>query len=368
MDSFTEFLGRARGGVDVLEHFDAHVALDAGVDAATVRAWKTVHAAYFGPTRYRKQQRSAREQARKRRASLAKLVLIERLIRHIDAADQRWKLRRRLLNLSGRCETLRRHAKSIVPARQRPPRPAGLWCAPTSREGMREIRITAPERFVAGLDYALRSRIDRARPAAKQMLDAFTTLVRGGGGAPEGAYRPIVAVPVSALYSVRRGVTGSDIRLIATDGTSVSLAELLKHDFGEELEVAAFHPAEGPLALFRAHRHANAHQRDLLKMAQPECSWVACHRPAESCDMHHITAWSKGGTTNVENLAPLCSFHNSVNDDDPARRRWGRIENVAGRPTWISPRGYAVANTTAHSAMQMLFGDPPDPPAPVPRP
>lgn len=360
MDTFTEFVGLARGHVDALADFNRQVALDAGLDKATVNSWATIHAVYFGSTKHTRAQRQALEMARARHVSLPKLALIERLIRHIDTAAEKWRLRCELLGVRGQCETLRAKAQQIVPPKEHTPPTPGVWCSRTSRGGYRQLRMTAPERLIADVENALRTELNSSAPAAPQMLEKFTAIIRGESGIPKAVYRPIVAVPVGEWLRVTRGEGAGDTVLTATDGTTIPLAELLQRDYGAELEVAAFHPAEGPLGLFRTSRHANSHQRDLVKMTQPECAWVGCHAPADVCQMHHIDPWKHGGNTNLENLLPLCPYHNGVNDDDVLRPRRGRVDKHYGRAVWISPRGYPVPKQTAHSAMQLLFGDPPD--------
>ena len=58
--------------------------------------------------------------------------------------------------------------------------------------------------------------------------------------------------------------------------------------------------------------------------------------------------WARGGPTNLANLAPLCRYHNRVNDDVPGRSRRGRIVRRQGRIYWRSPRGYPVSNPRGH--------------------
>ena len=67
--------------------------------------------------------------------------------------------------------------------------------------------------------------------------------------------------------------------------------------------------------------------------------------------------WARGGHTNLANLAPLCRYHNRVNDDVPGLSRRGRIVRRQGRIYWRSPRGYPVSNPRGHrGAMDLLFG------------
>ena len=167
--------------------------------------------------------------------------------------------------------------------------------------------------------------------------------------------RPILAVGLPDFVRIMAG-EGDDVVLGLTDATTMTGAEFLQAHFGEQLEVAAFHPQAGPVNLYRTERLANRKQRDLARAAMPVCPFPGCRQGADLCEIHHIEPWSRGGGTNLANLSPLCRYHNRVNDDDPGRARRGRIENVAGTPTWCSPGGFAVANPYhPFAAMRTLF-------------
>jgi len=62
-----------------------------------------------------------------------------------------------------------------------------------------------------------------------------------------------------------------------------------------------------------------------------------CSIPAERCEIDHTVAWVHGGTTSLENLAPLCKGHHTVKHHG----RW-KVEQVAGSGgalAWTSPAG-----------------------------
>ena len=134
--------------------------------------------------------------------------------------------------------------------------------------------------------------------------------------------------------------------------------DMLAAEFGEAFKVAAFHPEAGAVNLYRADRFANQKQRDLASMVSPVCAFPGCRHGAYGCEMHHVHPWKHGGATNLDNLAPLCRYHNRVNHDDPRHtNRRGRIERIRGRPVWVSPRGHPVVNTVhPYGVMELLFG------------
>lgn len=431
-----------------LADFDRGVALDAGLDPARVREWAKVHDVYFGPTKFTKQQRLALAAARGGGLSIDQLVLIERYVGNVDDAAQRWSLRRELLRVRGNFEALRRAAKNLVPAREpEPPRRQTRFTR--SRRGMRSVTITDTERQLADFEYRLSLHIDPDQPAAPQMNDAFWDIVEhrersccmpGGegegcdgtrstgcaGGVARAVPRPTLLIPIPDWVKILRG-EGDEVILGLTDATTMTGAEFLAQfvangDF--ELEAAVFHPQEGPVNLYRVERFANQKQRDLVRATMPVCPVPGCRHGADSCQIHHVTAWKHGGETNLGNLAPLCRYHNRTNDDDyhakagathgrgthgggrhesggrkthtpsagstrggdrhgsgsrethtpgdggtrgGTRTRGngrGRVEVRGGAPVWVSPRGYAVPNPhhSQFGAMNALFGGSTDPP------
>ncbi|EFG81850.1 HNH endonuclease, partial [Corynebacterium ammoniagenes] len=61
--------------------------------------------------------------------------------------------------------------------------------------------------------------------------------------------------------------------------------------------------------------------------------------------VHHIDAHKNGGHTTPSNLTMLCRYHNGVNDDDPTKRRRGRIQRHRGQVRLITPGGKLLGNT-----------------------
>lgn len=378
--------------LDSLVGFDRDAALAAGLEPNKVRSWGLVHSAYFGPTKFTRKQQEAQAKARAGRFSIDQLVLIERRISHLLIDDQ-WTTRLQLLSRPCTYDALARRIRQLIPTEQKPPKKQMSFSA--SKAGLRRMSVTADERDMADLEHRLTRDIDPSKPVSPQMLDAFIDLLRSAApgdnpanhptastgtaspatsatsncdnspatsdstARPRVPYanpRPIIIVPLDAHLKILRG-EGDDIRLGLTDGTTMTGAEYLQARYGKEIEVALFAPQDGAVNLYREARLANQKQRDLARIAMPICPVPGCRHGADSCEIHHINAWKHGGETNIANLAPLCRYHNRVNDDDPRRRKRGRIEMVRGTPTWVSPRGYHVPNTLhPFAAMQLLFG------------
>ena len=51
---------------------------------------------------------------------------------------------------------------------------------------------------------------------------------------------------------------------------------------------------------------------DLVRARDRACVFPTCQTPAERCDIDHLTAWSQGGTTSLNNLATLCEAHHRL--------------------------------------------------------
>lgn len=370
--------------MEVLEGFDKQAALDAGLDPNRANAWDKLHATYFGPTTSPQKQRLAREKARRSSLSLDQLALIERKIRKIASNRTKAKLRLSLLDAHGDYKALARLAKRLVPGEDSPPPPRKQVTFSRSRARRRTMTVTADERDIADLEHALTIGADTSKPVAPQMLESFLRLMRGynppgsqsdgnsdgnsgevGGGEPPSTAttgvpyavpRPLLLIPLHEWVKIHKG-EGDETILQLTDGTTMTGAEFLNQYYATAenyLEAATFHPEEGAVNLYRGRRLANAKQRTLARATSPTCPVPGCRHGADACEIHHITAWKHGGETNIANLAPLCRYHNRVNDDDPQRARRGRIVNANGTPVWRSPRGYLVRNTT-QGAMDTLF-------------
>lgn len=356
MSSFASFLRtQTADALDVIAEFDRETAQAAGIQPRRIKDWALIHETYFGATKWTAQQKFAVELARNRKMSIDQLALIEKQLQKVKNAREKWELRFELLGVRGEYEAVRRQAKALISEERKPPKKQLRFSK--SRHGRRTMTVTADERDLADLEHALTRGIDPSRPAAPQLLEHFLRRMRGGGaGVPAAAPRPMVLVPMPDYCRIVAG-DGDDIVLGLTDATTMTGAEFLRQCVGEEFELAAVHPQEGPVNLYRAQRLANKKQRDLARVASPVCPVPGCRHGADACEIHHITAWKNGGETNAANLAPLCRYHNRVNDDDPWRAKRGRIERARGTPRWRSPRGYLVPNDYhRYGAVDSLFG------------
>ena len=74
--------------------------------------------------------------------------------------------------------------------------------------------------------------------------------------------------------------------------------------------------APGRLHLARTTRVANAAQRRVLRTWYPTCAIPGCAVRFAHTKAHHVVWWRHGGSTDLDNLLPLCErHHHRVHDD-----------------------------------------------------
>jgi Domain of unknown function (DUF222)/HNH endonuclease len=91
-----------------------------------------------------------------------------------------------------------------------------------------------------------------------------------------------------------------------------------------------------PLDVGPATETIPAHLRRAVTTRHPHCAFPGCGQPASVCDIHHIIPRSRGGSTSLDNLLTLCTFHHKI-----VVHRWGwalRL-NADGTTTATSPYG-----------------------------
>lgn len=264
---------------------------------------------YFGPTKYSRIQSRARATSH----DLLTLLRIERHVSKLKSSLDRWKLRELLCTTPA--DRINQVAKVHQPTRPAPQPGATL----RRRKGLWSMTITDTSSQIADLW----RQVDKNQPAH--------SLLEGG------AISTVTTHVNVTLPKLTRVVQGhDDVQLHMTNGATLSGAEFLQRTFTQHGYVTLIHPVTGPVNLYRTSRSATWKQRLMLSAEHHTCAWPGCHRPVEECQFHHIIAWKNGGLTNIDNLVPLCPYHNGVNDDD-ARGTRGRIIRINGKIEWIPP-------------------------------
>ena len=101
-----------------------------------------------------------------------------------------------------------------------------------------------------------------------------------------------------------------------------------------DLQVLLEDPTGEPLRLGRAVREPSAALAGMVHARDRECRFPGCGARRHT-DLHHVVWWSRGGTTEVENLVLLCSFHHRLVHE----HGWALRRTSAGIVRWIRPDG-----------------------------
>ena len=143
--------------------------------------------------------------------------------------------------------------------------------------------------------------------SAQRRADALANLITG-----EGPHRrPKATLLVIADYDT----VARDLKnLRYDDGLPVAADRIAKLAAQAKILPAIFNADGDPLWLGRTSRDASFGQRIALAARDGGC--VNCAAPAEGGEPHHIEWFSRGGATDIDNLALLCErCHHLVHDD-----------------------------------------------------
>lgn len=344
-------------GVTVLEaiasgHLTRQRIVDLGFREAG--AWIRLAEVFLGPTRHRKLQTVAVDAAREGGLSLDALRVVDKHTRKLlpGAAVTEWELRAELCRLRGTVDEIDRAAsarvrdlnRNVTDAEKKAFAGRSLKGGKnTDARGLRTATITLPERHMtAFLDSLLPTarRLRRGNPKLTYEQAMADALLAGGTG-PTGPTPPVplIVVPVPEWAQVLRR-EGDDTVFGLTDGTTMTGKELVEQVTADHHYVGIYHPVEGPVDLYRSERTASPKQRMLLAAESLLCPTPVCTTSADNSQAHHLTAWKKGGNTNVAEMTVACQVHNARNDDDPdAPPRNGRLERQPGGVVFHPPDG-----------------------------
>ncbi len=89
------------------------------------------------------------------------------------------------------------------------------------------------------------------------------------------------------------------------------------------------------LAVGREHRTATRAQRRALRAMHRTCAHPHCTVGFDHCRIHHIVWWTNNGTTDIDNLLPLCERHHHLVHEG----RWQLAMTPDRVCTWTRPDG-----------------------------
>ena len=158
----------------------------------------------------------------------------------------------------------------------------------------------------------------RSRP--QRLLDglvgACKVALATGGLPAAGGLRPQVMATIDYRDLVQRlGSAGSDNEggtgsLLFTGPIAASTVRKLACD--ADIIPVVLGGKGRLLDIGRASRVFPPHIRKAITARDQGCAFPQCTIPAPWCEAHHITYWSRGGTTGTENGTLLCSHHHHV--------------------------------------------------------
>ncbi|WP_228484746.1 HNH endonuclease signature motif containing protein [Microbacterium cremeum] len=98
------------------------------------------------------------------------------------------------------------------------------------------------------------------------------------------------------------------------------------------------HPETGAvLSVGRDHYRPPASLRRIVRWRADRCMGPGCGMPASRCEIDHTIAWEDGGTTSLDNLAPICRGHHRVKHHGGWQVR--QVPGGGGALEWASPAG-----------------------------
>ncbi|NQX10967.1 DUF222 domain-containing protein [Microbacteriaceae bacterium VKM Ac-2855] len=149
------------------------------------------------------------------------------------------------------------------------------------------------------------------RTSGQKTADAAVSLIVAGGASesPVGT-TPQITAYVNAADLADEDAVGPAYLDHADEPIPASTVRRMRC-FGE-VRIAITGDREQTDALGRAVRDFTENQKRLLAARDGGCAWQGCTAPPAWTEAHHVTWWSRGGATSVENGVLLCSFHHHV--------------------------------------------------------
>jgi hypothetical protein len=170
---------------------------------------------------------------------------------------------------------------------------------------------------------------DDDRTAGQRRADALVDLARhsmsGSKLGSTGGMRPhlVITASIETLAGVK------DAEPAELEGVGPIASETLQRHACDASVSWLLGRADKDRETSHEHRQIPPSVRRALVARDKDCVFNGCHRPASWCDGHHVRWWTRGGKTELENLALLCGRHHRMVHEEG----W-TIERLGAR--WIT--------------------------------
>jgi hypothetical protein len=143
----------------------------------------------------------------------------------------------------------------------------------------------------------------------------------------------LVTVPVFALL----GLTDEPALLDGHGPIPASMARKLVANGASSFYRVLVDPRDGaPLEIGRTSYRLTKAMKKALQLRDGKCTFPGCNNQSLDNDTDHLTAWHRGGTTGISNLAQLCPKHHRLKHNT----RWTpTTATQTDPPGWTSPTG-----------------------------
>jgi hypothetical protein len=130
-----------------------------------------------------------------------------------------------------------------------------------------------------------------------------------GVGTGDGVLEGRVRVP---MWPLENPVGGWRIRARLADGTPITSQQARIIALNAGISALILGSDGHPLYLGRTARFVTPAQRRALEALYETCGADECDIPARMCQLDHVFNWTENGTTDIDQLAPACAFHNRL--------------------------------------------------------
>ena len=114
------------------------------------------------------------------------------------------------------------------------------------------------------------------------------------------------------------------------------------------IRAALLAPNGAVLDLGRSQRLATPAQKTALLARDGGCVIPGCTVPGDACDAHHVQWWTRGGPTDLDNLALVCGRHHAEVHQETWQIQIHDAVPWVRPPRWIDRTGRLLRNAAHH--------------------